>query len=109
MTFLIKELGDYTKALATTLQPGSLVLVEGPYGRFNFNGGHQRQIWISAGIGITPFIPRKQQLSERREGRTIDLFHTTAAPDLRAGERLRRLATAADCAFTSGSPQRMAD
>jgi predicted ferric reductase len=96
LTFLIKELGDYTKTLAKTLLPGALVTVEGPYGQFNFNGGRQRQIWISAGIGITPFVSRMQQLAEHQDGRTIDLFHTTASRDARANEQLWRLATAAN-------------
>lgn len=95
LTFLIKELGDYTKTLATTLERGQLVTVEGPYGRFNFNGGRQRQIWISAGIGITPFVSRMQQLAAHPDGRIIDLFHATAARDVRANEQLWRLATAA--------------
>lgn len=96
LTFLIKELGDYTKTLANTLRPGALVTVEGPYGRFNFNGGRQRQIWISAGIGITPFVSRMQQLSGHPDGRTLDLFHTTASRDARANEQLWRLASSAN-------------
>jgi predicted ferric reductase len=96
LTFLIKELGDYTKSLASTLRLKSLVTVEGPYGQFNFSGGHKRQIWISAGIGITPFVSRMQQLSEHPDGKIIDLFHSTAARDVRANEQLWRLSTAAN-------------
>lgn len=92
LTFVIKGLGDYTSALPATLTPGSLVTVEGPYGRFTFNGPHKRQIWISAGIGITPFISRMQQLATQPDGRTIDLFHATSTPDIRVNQALWRLA-----------------
>jgi predicted ferric reductase len=92
LTFVIKALGDYTGALPTTLAPGSLVTVEGPYGRFTFSGTHKRQIWISAGIGITPFVSRMQQLASQPDGKTVDLFHATSAPDVRINQGLWRLA-----------------
>lgn len=93
LTFVIKGLGDYTSALPATLKPGSLVTVEGPYGRFTFSGPHKRQIWISAGIGITPFVSRMQQLATHPDGKVIDLFHATSSPDVRINQGLWRLAT----------------
>ncbi|HEY5088162.1 MAG TPA: ferric reductase-like transmembrane domain-containing protein [Gemmatimonadaceae bacterium] len=95
LLFLIKGLGDYTKALPTTLKVGTLVTVEGPYGRFTFDGRHQRQIWVSAGIGITPFVSRMQQLAAHPDGKTIDLFHATAARDIEPVDQLRKLAESA--------------
>lgn len=95
LTFLIKELGDYTQALPTTVRKGALVTVEGPYGRFNFHGSHARQIWISAGIGITPFVSRMQQLVDHPDGKHIDLYHATGKRDIRPVDKLRRLASAA--------------
>jgi predicted ferric reductase len=95
LTFLIKELGDYTRSLPSTLRKGSLVTVEGPYGRFNFQGKHERQIWISAGIGITPFISRMQDLATHPDGKIIDLFHATGTREIRPVDRLRNLAKAA--------------
>ena len=92
LTFVIKGLGDYTSGLPATLTPGSLATVEGPYGRFTFNGPHKRQIWISAGIGITPFISRMQQLATQTDGKTVDLFHATSTPNVRVNEALWRLA-----------------
>lgn len=93
LTFVIKGLGDYTSELPSRLEPGSLATVEGPYGRFTFNGPHKRQIWISAGIGITPFVSRMQQLATHPDGKIVDLFHATSAPDVRANDALWRLAT----------------
>jgi predicted ferric reductase len=58
ITFQIKALGDYTNGLATRLQPGQAVTVEGPYGRFDIArcNPRARQIWIAGGIGVTPFL-----------------------------------------------------
>lgn len=76
ITFITKSLGDYTKLLPERLKAGDRVKVEGPYGRFIFNDGNKRQIWIGGGIGITPFIARMKQLAEAPDDQVIDLFHT---------------------------------
>jgi predicted ferric reductase len=54
--FLIKELGDYTRGLGSRLQLGQSAEVEGPYGKFNFDGPQRRQIWIGAGIASRPLL-----------------------------------------------------
>jgi predicted ferric reductase len=95
LVFLIKGLGDYTRELPTSLRQGSLVTVEGPYGRFTFTGTSDRQIWISGGIGITPFVSRLQELTAHPDGKTIDLFHATADPETKSIEQLRALADSA--------------
>ncbi len=95
LSFVIKGLGDFTRALTSRLSVGSLVTIEGPYGEFNFNGPHRRQIWISAGIGITPFVSRMQHLATQSDGRIIDLFHATAEPDVRYHEGFAKLAARA--------------
>jgi len=95
LLFLIKGLGDYTSELPTTLKVGTLVTVEGPYGRFTFEGRHQRQIWVSAGIGITPFVSRMQELAVHPDGKTIDLFHATGSRDIEPVDQLRKLAESA--------------
>lgn len=96
LMFLIKGLGDYTRALPETLKVGTLVTVEGPYGRFNFEGRHRHQIWVSAGIGITPFISRMQELAVHPDGKTIELFHATAKRDITPVAQLHRLAESAN-------------
>lgn len=95
LVFLIKGLGDYTRRLPALLRSGQLLRVEGPYGQFTFRGAARRQIWVGGGIGITPFVARLQQLALQRDGKTIDLFHTTAAVDEIAFARLRAAAVAA--------------
>lgn len=95
LLFLIKALGDYTRTLRHALRPGDPVTVEGPYGRFRFEGSAQRQIWIGAGIGVTPFVARMKALAAQPDGRSVDLFHSTAQVDERALDLLRADAAAA--------------
>ncbi len=58
ITFQIKALGDYTRKLATRLHEGQSVLIEGPYGRLDYQKGRTSaaQVWVAGGIGITPFL-----------------------------------------------------
>ncbi len=81
ITFITKALGDHTSRLPDRLRIGQAVRIEGPYGCFTFDDDRPRQIWIGAGIGITPFIARlKQTARERAAGASlppIDLFHPT--------------------------------
>jgi len=81
ITFTIKALGDYTGKLHQSVALGDAVKVEGPYGRFTFDGASPRQIWIGGGIGITPFIARLQALAHAPDQRSIDLFHSTTVLD----------------------------
>ena len=52
----IKSSGDWTQHLHEHLESGARAFVDGPYGEFNYKTGGHRQIWIAAGIGITPFL-----------------------------------------------------
>lgn len=90
LSFLIKALGDYTDTLAQRIQVHDPVQVEGPYGRFNFEGDPPTQIWIGAGIGITPFVARMAHLTTHPDGKSIHLFHTTRVMDAHAISLLAR-------------------
>ncbi len=95
ITFLIKELGDYTRALPGYLAVGHVVELEGPYGQFTFKGPKQHQIWVGAGIGITPFVARMKMLAHAPDGKQIDLFLTTAVLEARAMAKMNADAAAA--------------
>ena len=86
ITFISKALGDYTERMPSVLSAGDDVTVEGPYGHFTFDDGKDRQIWIGAGIGITPFIARMRHLAMEGDGKQIDLIHVVPeiAPEARA-------------------------
>lgn len=77
VSFLIKELGDYTSTLSKTLKIGDEVKVEGPWGKFDFASDAPRQIWIAGGVGVTPFIARMRHLGQQPDGRPVDFFFST--------------------------------
>lgn len=54
--FVIRALGDYTHKLSEQVKAGMLADVYAPHGRFNRISDAQSEIWIGAGIGISPFI-----------------------------------------------------
>lgn len=99
LLFTIKALGDYTRTLAAELTPGQGVVVEGPYGRFNFEGDDRRQIWIGGGVGLTPFIARLKALIGRGHTAPIDFFYATSAPDADFIFDVRKLADEAGVQF----------
>lgn len=102
LTFVIKELGDHTSRLRETLHAGQEVTVEGPYGCFDFEDGRHRQIWVGAGIGITPFMAAMKRLAAERRAHpdrvlpAVDLFHATSAVDETMLANLQRDARAAN-------------
>ncbi len=95
LVFITKALGDHTSRLRERLKIGMPVTVEGPYGCFNFEDAQPHQIWVGAGIGITPFIARLKQRAATPDAKTIDLFHPTAEFDQAAIDRLTADAAAA--------------
>lgn len=95
LTIISKALGDHTARLREQLKPGMPVTVEGPYGCFDFEDSPPRQIWIGAGIGITPFIARLKQLATEPGDKQIDLFHSTREFDEAAINKLKADAAAA--------------
>lgn len=54
LRFTIAPLGDYTGRVMRALEVGADVRVEGPYGHFGARLDGP-QIWVAAGIGVTPF------------------------------------------------------
>lgn len=53
----VKAAGDFTRYLYQNLKPGVQASIDGCYGMFDYKNGGPQQIWIAAGIGITPFYP----------------------------------------------------
>lgn len=65
--FEIKGLGDYTTDLAAKLRVGQPIEVEGPYGCFDIprRSNTSEQIWVAAGIGVTPFLAWLEALARQ--------------------------------------------
>lgn len=99
LDFVIKELGDYTSGLKDRLAPGGRVVVEGPYGRFDFRDDRPTQIWVGAGIGIAPFLARLRAHAGSTKGQRIYFYHTTGDFDERAIGLIERDAAATDMTF----------
>ena len=95
VTFVVKALGDWTRQLKHWLRVGMQVTVEGPYGCFDFSDPAPRQIWVGAGIGVTPFIARMKYLAQQGGEHDIDFFHVTSDVDQAAIDKLSADAAAA--------------
>lgn len=74
--FTIKASGDHTVALQYMLAEGDVLALSGPHGKFDYQTGVKRQIWIAGGIGITPF--RSFYQSQIPANYSIDLFYAYA-------------------------------
>lgn len=96
LRFIVKQLGDWTNQLPEHLTTGMAVTVEGPYGCFDFSDNRKRQIWIGAGIGITPFIAKMEHRAQSASELPIDLFHVTNVYDDKAMDKLAAAANAAN-------------
>ncbi|MTI17249.1 hypothetical protein E1162_08335 [Rhodobacteraceae bacterium RKSG542] len=69
----VKKLGDYTGRLGRDLKVGTAVKIAGPYGRFGVHKCKGAQVWIGAGVGITPFAAMAQALE--KAGPSVHLFY----------------------------------
>nr|WP_283099540.1 ferredoxin reductase family protein [Pseudomonas sp. MWU15-20650] len=56
IAFMIRGLGDYTQKLCESAKAGMRATVYAPYGKFKRVAQAEREIWIGAGVGISPFI-----------------------------------------------------
>lgn len=89
LKIIIKKLGDYTSGV-DGIKKGDRVLVEGPYGRFGqYISPNKDQVWIAAGIGITPFLSLTSSL-DKNPGRKVDLYYITKG-DFVAEETLSKI------------------
>jgi predicted ferric reductase len=77
----IKSSGDWTQHLHENLVAGARAFVDGPYGEFNYKTGGPRQLWIAAGIGVTPFLSWIRDLQGDAPQHEIDFFYTTTVAE----------------------------
>ncbi len=78
--FTIKNLGDYTAYLSHSLNQDTTAKLSRAFGHFTQSDKSQPQLWIAAGIGITPFMAWAQTL-ERSLSTPIRLYYCVAARD----------------------------
>ena len=88
----VGPLGDFTSRLAGSLEVGTGVRIEGPFGRFRRPRSKKPELWIAGGIGITPFVAWAQAM-DRRDNPVV-LFYCVKNED--GAAHLRELAARAD-------------
>lgn len=75
---------NWTKALYADAKQGDTLWVEGPHGRFVHRPTKARQIWLSGGIGITPFLAWADEATAPKG--EVDILHVcrlaSEVPDL---------------------------
>lgn len=80
--FVYKVFGDYTEKL-TKLEDGARIDLYGPYGEFSSHmlDHHKKQIWIGAGVGITPFLSMLQHESFNDDEKKIEFYYCVKKED----------------------------
>jgi len=88
----IKALGGWTRRLPERLRTGQRIRVEGPYGRFLFRKRVPRQIWLAAGIGITPFLAWAEALGPANRTQIVLVWSVSTRAEAFASDRLASVA-----------------
>ena len=113
LCFAIKPLGDYTRSLPGRVRAGDAVIIEGPYGGFDFGDIAEDQVWVAGGVGVAPFLARLRMLANNGgAGGRVHLFYSAhderdvAFPEdletlcRRAGVQLHKRVTAQEGRFS---------
>ena len=81
LTFIIRELGDYTGNLQT-LQPGQPVYVDGPYGSMSVAQSQSATgiTLVAGGAGIGPMLGLLREFAQRQESRPVRLIYGNQTP-----------------------------
>jgi predicted ferric reductase len=93
--FQIKAIGDFTNQLKDQLKINDPVVVEGPYGCFNFKSASERQIWVAGGIGIAAFTAQMEKRAQTPNLMPVDLYYCTQCPDRDFIKHITQLASQA--------------
>ena len=86
--FSIRGLGDFTKHLRDGLTVGTSARVSGGYGRFDFARGGATQVWVAAGIGITPFLAWADSLTADNKDQILLIYCVRNDADVVGLDRL---------------------
>ncbi|QQG41314.1 MAG: ferric reductase-like transmembrane domain-containing protein [Candidatus Woesebacteria bacterium] len=76
----VKVIGNFTLKL-TDLKDGDTITVRGPFGNFGEKVQEAKEmVWISGGIGITPFLSMAPSIMPDQK---VTMIHTSANPESR--------------------------
>jgi predicted ferric reductase len=91
LRFTVKNLGDET-AKMQSLEPGTRVFAEGPYGTFTAERRTRRRVLlIAAGIGITPLRAIVETMPASRKGEIVFVYRVVGHEDAIFVDELREL------------------
>jgi predicted ferric reductase len=81
LSLIIKEAGDFTRQIGT-LEPGTAIGIDGPYGEFAVEEHEAEAILlIAGGVGIAPVIGILRDMAARRDPRPVRLAYGAGHPD----------------------------
>jgi predicted ferric reductase len=92
LRFTVKDLGDHTKRMQK-LQPGTPVMLEGPYGAFTgLARTKARVLLIAGGIGITPLRALLEEMPASRGNLTL-VYRASSPEEIVFRDELEQLAS----------------
>lgn len=77
----VKSLGTYTDDLISAVKPDMSVNVFGSFGHFRRPKDDRPQIWVAAGIGITPFMSWARELKVTEIKAPVHLYYCIRSED----------------------------
>lgn len=81
LSFVIRNLGDYTSGL-DALESGQTVYLDGPFGDFTLSDASSRDIvLIAGGAGIGPILGLLRQLRAEGTDRSVQLIYGSRSPE----------------------------
>lgn len=72
--FTIKLKGRFTR-VASKLNVGDEVIVDGPFGVFTIDEGEKDLVFIAGGVGITPFMSMIEYMADKEFDRSVTLLY----------------------------------
>lgn len=99
--FVIRGLGDYTKKLCECAKVGMRADLYAPYGRFKRPARAGREIWIGAGVGISPFIAWLQDPNGKNYDKTTLIYCFNPSRAFPPPERLQAMTKLRGAQFVS--------
>ncbi len=80
LTFLIKELGDFTRHIGE-IEPGRLVGLDAPHGSFTLaDRDADAVVLIAGGVGVAPIMGLLRDLQARADKRPVRLIYAAGSP-----------------------------
>jgi predicted ferric reductase len=81
LSLIIKEAGDFTRTIGT-LEPGTPIGIDGPYGDFTLEAHDcDAVLLLAGGVGIAPIMGLLRDMAARRDPRPVRLAYAAGRPE----------------------------